>query len=88
MVASKSKEDRWLYGENFNFRSKVQSPAVITLLENSVKELVVIMPTGGGRSILLLVESPLCLATVIIPLCALIKDIGSRLSKVGIDFME
>jgi len=80
---------RRLYGPTFTFRSEVQSAAVTTMLEGTKKELVVVMPTGAGKSVIFLLP-PLVfnhhhLTVVIVPLRALLKDIAQRFAKADID---
>lgn len=82
---------RQLYGERFAFRSEVQSSAVTMLVEGTVKELVVVMPTGGGKSVLFLlpplVEDQSHLTVVVVPLRALVTGIGNRFAKAQVDFL-
>lgn len=61
------------------------------LLEGTVKDLVVVMPTGAGKSVLFLlpplVEDPSHVTVVVVPLRALAVDIGHRFTKAHIDFL-
>ncbi|KAI9882030.1 MAG: hypothetical protein M1823_006233, partial [Watsoniomyces obsoletus] len=72
------------------FRSAEQEAALHAVLDG-VTPLVVVLPTGGGKSLLFTV--PACLdgagvTVVVVPYRALIEDLVSRIQKRGIDCME
>lgn len=72
------------------FRSVEQEAALQAVLDG-VTPLVVVLPTGGGKSLLFTV--PACLdgagvTVVVVPYRALIKDLVSQIRKRGIDCIE
>ncbi|KAF1956342.1 hypothetical protein CC80DRAFT_362384, partial [Byssothecium circinans] len=73
-----------------SFRSVEQEQALHAVLDGQTP-LVVVLPTGGGKSLLFSV--PACLegagmTVVVVPYRALIEDLVGRMQKCGIDCME
>jgi len=76
--------------EEVGFRSVEQEQALHAVL-NGQTPLVVVLPTGGGKSLLFTV--PACLdragvTVVVVPYRALIEDLVGRIQKCGIDCIE
>jgi superfamily II DNA helicase RecQ len=76
--------------EKVEFRSEQQQTAVKAILAGDTP-LVVILPTGGGKSLLFMI--PACLnepgvTIVVAPFRALVNDLVDRLKRTGIDCME
>jgi superfamily II DNA helicase RecQ len=76
--------------EEVSFRSVEQEQALQAVLDKQTP-LVVVLPTGGGKSLLFSV--PACLegagvTVVVVPYRALIEDLVERMRKSGIDCME
>lgn len=74
-----------------SFRSETQKEALETIIEAERRPLVVVMPTGGGKS--LLFTAPACLdrigtTIVVVPFRALINDLVEKAKKTGIDSVE
>ena len=74
-----------------SFRSETQREALETIVEGGRRPLVVVMPTGGGKS--LLFTAPACLDStgvtiVVVPFRALINDLVEKAKKAGIDSVE
>jgi superfamily II DNA or RNA helicase len=74
-----------------SFRSETQKEALETIVEGGRRPLVVVMPTGGGKS--LLFTAPACLDStgvtiVVVPFRALINDLVDKAKKAGIDSTE
>ena len=74
-----------------SFRSDTQGEALETIVEGGRRPLVVVMPTGGGKS--LLFTAPACLdktgvTIVVVPFRALINDLVDKAKKAGIDSVE
>ncbi|KAL2350266.1 hypothetical protein BJ546DRAFT_805645, partial [Cryomyces antarcticus] len=72
------------------FRSKEQGLAMKAILAGETP-LVIVLPTGGGKT--LLFTAPACLedpgvTIVVVPFRALINDLKDRLKKVGIEHLE
>jgi superfamily II DNA helicase RecQ len=73
-----------------SFRSPEQKEAMAAILAGRTP-LVVILPTGGGKSLLFM--APACLddagvTIVVVPFRALVDDLLQRLSRTGIDCLE
>ena len=73
-----------------SFRSAEQELAMMAILQGK-SPLVVILPTGGGKSLLFMV--PACLTdpgvtVVVVPFRALLNDLSDRLEKAGIEHIE
>ncbi|KAF3029165.1 hypothetical protein E8E12_000446 [Didymella heteroderae] len=73
-----------------SFRSAEQKLAMQAILQRETP-LVVVLPTGGGKSLLFMV--PACLpdpgvTIVVVPFRALLNDLSDRLEKAGIDYIE
>ena len=76
--------------EDVGFRSEQQQTAVEAILAGDTP-LIVILSTGGGKSLLFMI--PACLnkpgvTIVVAPFRALVNDLVDRLKKAGIDCME
>ena len=76
--------------QEVGFRSKEQEIAMKAIL-NEETPLIIILPTGGGKSLLFMV--PGCLkeggvTIVVAPFRALVNDLVNRLKKMGIDSIE
>ncbi|KAF2624455.1 P-loop containing nucleoside triphosphate hydrolase protein [Macroventuria anomochaeta] len=76
--------------EDVGFRSMEQEQALHAVLDRHTP-LVVVLPTGGGKSLLFMV--PACLVdagvtVVVVPYQALIEDLVSRVQRCGIDCIE
>jgi superfamily II DNA helicase RecQ len=76
--------------EDVGFRSVEQEQALEAVLDGQTP-LVVVLPTGGGKSLLFSV--PACLddsgvTVVVVPYRALIEDLVGRIQKCGINCME
>jgi superfamily II DNA helicase RecQ len=75
--------------EEVSFRSAEQEQAMHAVLDGQTP-LVVVLPTGGGKSLLFTV--PACLekgvTIVVVPYRALIEDLVQRIRKCGIDCIE
>lgn len=74
-----------------SFRSETQKEALETIIEAEHRPLVVVMPTGGGKS--LLFTTPAYLDSirttiVVVPFRALINDLVEKAKKTGIDSVE
>ncbi|KAL2349584.1 hypothetical protein BJ546DRAFT_828969, partial [Cryomyces antarcticus] len=81
---------RVLGRKEVSFRSKEQELAMEAILAGQTP-LVVVLPTGGGKSLLFMV--PACLeepgvTIVVAPFRALVDDLVDRLKKRGIDCLE
>lgn len=77
--------------DNATFRSETQRDALETIVNGGRRPLVVVMPTGGGKS--LLFTAPACLddagtTIVVVPFRALINDLVDKAEKAGIDSIE
>ena len=78
--------------EDVSFRSKEQQEALYTIVNvEQASSLVVVLPTGGGKSALFLV--PACLedpgvTIVVVPYRALINNLVKIAQAAGIDSME
>lgn len=86
----KTAMQRALGQEDVSFRSKEQELAMEAVLAGQTP-LVVVLPTGGGKSLLFTV--PACLedagATIVVaPFRALVDDLVDRLKKAGVDCVE
>ena len=76
--------------QDVGFRSVEQEQALNAVLDKQTP-LVVILPTGGGKSLLFTV--PACVeevgvTVVVVPYRALIEDLVSRISSAGVDCIE
>lgn len=76
--------------QEVGFRSMEQEQALYAVLDKTTP-LVVVLPTGGGKSLLFTV--PACIeergvTVVVVPYRALIEDLVSRICNCGIDCME
>ncbi|RPA71385.1 P-loop containing nucleoside triphosphate hydrolase protein, partial [Ascobolus immersus RN42] len=72
-----------MYGSSFQYKSETQKEALIQIL-NGVPQLIVSLPTGGGKSLLFIVPAKLKgsgTTVVIVPLLALKNDLLERLKK-------
>lgn len=74
-----------------SFRSDTQREALETIVAGGRRPLVVVMPTGGGKS--LLFTAPACLdntgvTIVMVPFRALINDLVDKAKNAGIDCVE
>lgn len=82
---------RRVLGRNdVSFRSKEQEDALRAILANETP-LVVVLPTGGGKSLLFM--APACLkdpgvTIVVVPFRALINDLKTRLVRADIEHLE
>ncbi len=78
--------------ENFSFRSKEQGEALRRIVrEQDRGVLVVVLPTGGGKSLLFM--APACMndpgvTIVVVPFRSLINDLVDKANKLGIDCIE
>ena len=78
--------------EDFSFRSKEQEQALWTVMwDEQQTPLVVVLPTGGGKSLLFM--APACLdepgvTIVVVPYRALINNLVTTAKKCGIDCIE
>ena len=77
-------------GEDVRFRSIQQERAMRAVLAGQ-SPLVVILPTGAGKSLLFMV--PACMqdpgvTVVVVPFIALLQDVVGRLRRAGIDCLE
>lgn len=83
---------RVLQREEFSFRSEQQGEALRTIIcAEAQTALVVVLPTGGGKSLLFM--APACLedpgvTIVVVPYRALINNMVATARKVGIDCIE
>ena len=76
--------------EEVGFRSEKQESAIKAILAGDTP-LIVILPTGGGKSLLFMI--PACLkepgvTIVVAPFRALVNDLVDRLRRTGIDCIE
>jgi superfamily II DNA helicase RecQ len=75
--------------QDVGFRSVEQEQALYAVLDNQTP-LVVVLPTGGGKS--LLFTLPACIeegvTVVVVPYRALIEDLVQRIRDCGVDCME
>jgi superfamily II DNA helicase RecQ len=77
---------RQLFGENMTFRSPEQAEALIAVVRKE-GPIVVVLPTGGGKSLLFMLPSLLLLAhitIVVTPFVALQHDLVQRCQHQGI----
>lgn len=89
-VAIRKAMQQVLGQEEVSFRSVEQEQALHAVLDGQAP-LVVVLPTGGGKSLLFTV--PACLdnpgvTVVVVPYRALIEDLVRRIQKCGIDCIE
>ena len=76
--------------QTVEFRSKEQESAMKAIMDGETP-LIIILPTGGGKSLLFMV--PGCLkepgiTIVVAPFRALVNDLVNRLKRMGIDCLE
>ena len=77
--------------DEVSFRSEAQKEALTAIVKGGRSPLVVVIPTGGGKS--LLFTAPACLADagitiVVVPFRALINDLVDKAKEAGIDSIE
>jgi superfamily II DNA helicase RecQ len=76
--------------QDVGFRSVKQKLAVHTMLDKQTP-LVVMLLTGGGKSLLFIVPGLIeegRITVVIVPYCALITNLISRIRKSGIEYIK
>jgi superfamily II DNA or RNA helicase len=79
-----------LFGPNFRFRSPQQARALMALVRKE-GPLVVVLPTGGGKSLLFMVPLILLRAQttiVVAPFVALVQDLIDRCDRQGLSAVE
>jgi superfamily II DNA helicase RecQ len=78
--------------EDISFRSEEQGEALRTIVSGEqTTPLVIVLPTGGGKSLLFI--APACLndpgvTIVVVPYCALLDNLVATARKVKIDCIE
>jgi superfamily II DNA or RNA helicase len=77
--------------DEVSFRSEAQKEALTAIVKGGRSPLVVVIPTGGGKS--LLFTAPACLVDagmtiVVVPFRALINDLVDKAKEAGIDSIE
>jgi superfamily II DNA helicase RecQ len=75
--------------QDVGFRSVEQEQALYAVLDNQTP-LVVVLPTGGGKSLLFTLPAYIeeGVTVVVVPYQALIKDLVKRIHDCGIDCIE